>query len=110
MNKAVAFLRAWFLKEEGKISMTKLLATVASLCGIVVALQSQLISAGFTIPVQYIPYFKLAGVVSALIAMVKIRNHITDLSGTPVAPTSPVVPPTGEPAGSGTPVEPNQIP
>ena len=92
MGKIAAFLKAWFLKEEGKISMTKLLATIASICGIVVALQAQLISAGFTIPAQYIPYFKIAGVISALIAMVKVRNHISDLSGNPTPPSTPPEP------------------
>jgi hypothetical protein len=96
MKKVAAFLKAWFLKEEGKISMTKLLATVASLCGIVVALQSQLISAGFTIPAQYIPYFKFAGVISALIAMVKMRNNITNSSTGNSAPVqqNPAASPT----------------
>ena len=56
MNKVVAFLKAWFLKEEGKISISKMLATLATLCATVIALQSQLTGMGITIPVSLIPY------------------------------------------------------
>jgi hypothetical protein len=74
MKKIGVVLKAWFLKEEGKISISKLLATVASLCVLLIALQAQLVSAGIAIPASMIIYFKIAGIVSALIAMIRTRN------------------------------------
>ena len=100
MKKIVAFLKAWFLKEEGKISISKMLATVAMLCATVIALQSQLVSLGITIPPALIPYFKAATVISGLIAFIRVRNNQLADPSTPATTTS-------SNAGTGTP---GQIP
>jgi hypothetical protein len=88
MKKCVSVLRAWFLKEEGKISISKMLATLATLCGLVVALQAQLVSAGITVSPEMLPYFKIAGVISAMVALIRTRNN--QISSNQQTPTPPV--------------------
>ena len=99
MKKITAILKAWFLKGEGKISVSKMLATITMVCGLIITLQSQLISAGIAIPPVLMPYFKAVAIISGLIAFIRVRNNQlpNSTSATPVAPASN--------AGIATPVE-----
>jgi hypothetical protein len=97
--KIGAVLEAWFLKEGGQISVSKMLATIASICGVVVAFQAQLVGLGITVPIALLPYFKVCAVVSALVAVIRVRNNQlgtadqAPTTGTPVS-QAPATPPT----------------
>lgn len=87
MKKFVAVLKVWFLKEGGKISVSKTLATIAMACAILIALQAQLVEVGVAIPVALLPYFKAAAIISGLIAFVRTRNAVTTVNNK-TAPTT----------------------
>jgi hypothetical protein len=74
MQQIITVLKAWFLKEEGQLSISKLLATVAAICGAIIVLNNQLTAVGITIPAILVPYFKVATIISALVAMIRSRN------------------------------------
>ncbi len=92
-----AVLKAWLLKEEGKLSISKILATITMLCGLIITLQSQLVSAGIEIPPVLLPYLKVVAIISGLIALVRVRNNQLSDSSTPATPVA---------SDSGTPAKP----
>jgi hypothetical protein len=88
MKKIVAVLKVWFFKEDKKISVSKMLATITMFCGLIITLQSQLISAGIAIPLVLMPYFKAVAVISGLIAFIRVRNNQLSDSSTPATPVA----------------------
>jgi uncharacterized membrane protein YeaQ/YmgE (transglycosylase-associated protein family) len=75
MKKKIAgWLKYMFINEKGKFSTGKIMAWLAGLCGSVVAFQGVLMANGVTITPELIPYFKVATIITALIAIIRTKH------------------------------------
>lgn len=63
--------------DTGKISTTKVWLWIAAFLTGVGELNAQLTTAGVAIPEVLIPFMKIAGIASAIIAGMKLRNSKT---------------------------------
>jgi len=72
--KIAGAIRYIILKEGGKISISKSLACLAGLCGLIVASQQVIIANGVIIPPVLMPICKYAAIISGIIALIRTRN------------------------------------
>jgi len=61
----------------GGLSFSKLWAELAGLLGMVIAFQGQLVALGISIPPQFMIYFKIAAIGSAILAAIRLRNSVS---------------------------------
>ena len=92
MKNFIAKFKILIVKAEGGFSFTKMWAWVTAVISAVVALQSQLVAVGITIPVHLLPWFKVAAIASAVITVIRARNAASGDTSTPAMPAAPVAP------------------
>jgi len=73
-NKFFIYLKFALLRENGTVSMTKVWTWLAGFFAIVVSSQGIIQANGIDIPPSVLPYFKWAGIISGIIALIKTRN------------------------------------
>lgn len=82
--KILAVIQYFFTRGQTmELSITKLLGWVSTLCISVVSFRDTFVTWGVAVPPEFLPIIKAAGIISAFIALVKIRN------GQTAAPTPP---------------------
>lgn len=86
------FFKSLVLKEEGKISVSKVLIWITAILAVISEANAQLISAGITIPPHLVPYIRDAAIISAILTAFRIRFGIGKITTQINAPT-PVQPP-----------------
>lgn len=86
------WLKACFLKEEGKISVSKMLIWLTGVLAIIAELNTDLTAMGITIPAKFVPYIKDAAILSALLTAFRLRFGIGKNSASTTAPAAPTAP------------------
>lgn len=89
-EKFLAIIHWIILREGGKISVTKILALIATICGLIVSFQGILLTNGVAVPVALLPWFKMAGIIGAFLALLRVRNQQQIPGVSPLAPVEPV--------------------
>jgi hypothetical protein len=73
--KVIGLYQYLITKEAGKkVSVSKVLALAATACAAIIEFKDSLIASGVALPPELLPWIKAVGLVSALIALIRIRN------------------------------------
>lgn len=83
----IKFLKSLIMKENGELSVSKLLIWITGVLATVSQINSELIAAGITIPPKLVPYIKDATILSGIITGLRLRfNMNSDSITTNVQP------------------------
>jgi len=62
-------------KDTGKISWTKIWMWVATTSLSIAQFNQQITEAGIAIPPEFVPVFKVAGIIAGIITVIKLRDR-----------------------------------